>query len=207
MAIATLSRFTVPLASDQSASAQGMLMPKLKYRFRVMFENFGVSTPTTELTKQVQDAARPSVSFENQKIMVYNSTINYAGRPTWAEMTVKLRDDVTGSVSKLVGEQMQKQYDFFEQASAASGGDYKFLMRVEMLDGGNGAQTPNVLETWECYGCYIRQAQYNALGYGAQDVLTIDLTIQPDNCIQTSGGSAAPTQRRLGTAATASGSR
>jgi hypothetical protein len=207
MAIASLSKFTVPLASDQSASAQGMLMPKLKYRFRVMFENFGVSTPTTELTKQVQDAARPSVSFENQKIMVYNSTINYAGRPTWAEMTVKLRDDVTGSVSKLVGEQMQKQYDFFEQASAASGGDYKFLMRVEMLDGGNGAQTPNVLETWECYGCYIRQAQYNALGYGAQDVLTIDLTIQPDNCIQTSGGAAAPTQRRLGTAATASGSR
>jgi hypothetical protein len=207
MAIASLSKFTVPLASDQSASAQGMLMPKLKYRFRVMFENFGVSTPTTELTKQVQDAARPSVSFENQKIMVYNSTINYAGRPTWAEMTVKLRDDVTGSVSKLVGEQMQKQYDFFEQSSAASGGDYKFLMRVEMLDGGNGAQTPNVLETWECYGCYIRQAQYNALGYGAQDVLTIDLTIQPDNCIQTSGGAAAPTQRRLGTAATASGSR
>ncbi len=207
MAIASLSKFTVPLASDQSASAQGMLMPKLKYRFRVMFENFGVSTPTTELTKQVQDAARPSVSFENQKIMVYNSTINYAGRPTWAEMTIKLRDDVTGQVSKLVGEQMQKQYDFFEQASAASGGDYKFLMRVEMLDGGNGAQTPNVLETWECYGCYIRQAQYNALGYGAQDMLTIDLTIQPDNCIQTSGGAAAPTQRRLGTAATASCSR
>ena len=207
MAIASLSKFTVPLASDQSASAQGMLMPKLKYRFRVMFENFGVSTPTTELTKQVQDAARPSVAFENQKIMVYNSTINYAGRPTWAEMTVKLRDDVTGSVSKLVGEQMQKQYDFFEQSSAASGGDYKFLMRVEMLDGGNGAQTPNVLETWECYGCYIRQAQYNALGYGAQDVLTIDLTIQPDNCIQTTGGAAAPTQRRLGTAATGSGSR
>jgi hypothetical protein len=207
MAIASLSKFTVPLATDQSASAQGMLMPKLKYRFRVMFENFGVSTPTTELTKQVQDAARPSVTFENQKIMVYNSTINYAGRPTWAEMTIKLRDDVTGAVSKLVGEQMQKQYDFFEQSSAASGGDYKFLMRVEMLDGGNGAQTPNILETWECYGCYIKTAQYNALGYGTQDVLTIDLTIQPDNCIQTSGGASAPTTRRLGTAATGAGAR
>ena len=121
MAIASLSKFTVPLATDQSASAQGMLMPKLKYRFRVMFENFGVSTPTTELTKQVQDAARPQVSFENQKIMVYNSTINYAGRPSWTEMTIKLRDDVTGQVSKLVGEQMQKQFDFFEQSSAASG--------------------------------------------------------------------------------------
>ena len=207
MAIASLSKFTVPLATDQSASAQGMLMPKLKYRFRVMFENFGTSTPTTELTKQVQDAARPQVTFETQKIMVYNSTINYAGRPTWGEMTIKLRDDVTGQVSKLVGEQMQKQFDFFEQSSAASGGDYKFLMRVEMLDGGNGANTPNILETWECYGCYVKQTQYNSLQYGSQEMLTIDLTIQPDNCIQTTGGADAPTARRAGTAATASGAR
>jgi hypothetical protein len=207
MAIASLSKFTVPLATDQSASAQGMLMPKLKYRFRVMFENFGVSTPTTELTKQVQDAARPQVTFENQKIMVYNSTINYAGRPAWSEMTIKLRDDVTGQVSKLVGEQMQKQFDFFEQSSAASGGDYKFLMRIEMLDGGNGAQTPNILETWECYGCYVRQTQYNSLQYGSQEMLTIDLTIQPDNCIQITGGAEAPTSRRVGTAATGSGAR
>jgi len=207
MAIASLSKFTVPLASDQSASSQGMLMPKLKYRFRVMFENFGVSTPTTELTKQVSEAARPNVQFDDQTIQVYNSTIHYAGRPKWNTFTVKLRDDVTGAVSKLVGEQLQKQYDFFEQSSAASGGDYKFLMRVEMLDGGNGANTPNVLETWECYGCYITQSNYNTLGYGGQEMLTIDLTIQPDNCIQTSGGAAAPTGRATGTAATGAGNR
>ena len=207
MAIASLSKFTVPLASDQSASSQGMLMPKLKYRFRVMFENFGVSTPTTELTKQVSEAARPNVQFDDQTIQVYNSTIHYAGRPKWNTFTVKLRDDVTGAVSKLVGEQLQKQYDFFEQSSAASGGDYKFLMRVEMLDGGNGANTPNVLETWECYGCYITQSNYNSLGYGGQEMLTIDLTIQPDNCIQTTGGAAAPTSRATGTAATGAGNR
>ena len=34
MSVATLSKFTVPLASDQSASSQGLLMPKLQYRFR-----------------------------------------------------------------------------------------------------------------------------------------------------------------------------
>jgi hypothetical protein len=55
MAISTLSKITVPLASDSSSSTQGLLMPKLQYRFRVMLENFGVSTPTTELTKQVTD--------------------------------------------------------------------------------------------------------------------------------------------------------
>jgi hypothetical protein len=184
-----------------------MLMPKLKFRFRVMFENFGTSTPTTELTKQVSEAARPSVSFDDQTIAVYNSTIHYAGRPKWNALVVKLRDDVTGAVSKLVGEQMQKQFDFFEQSSAASGGDYKFLMRVEMLDGGNGAAGANVLETWECYGCYVQAANYNTLGYGGQELLTIDLTIQPDNCIQTSGGASAPAKRSTGTAATLSGAR
>ena len=195
MAIASLSRFTVPLASDQSASSQGMLFPKLKYRFRIIFENFGSGNGVTEMTKQVSEAARPNVQFDDQTIMVYNSTIHYAGRPKWNTFSVKLRDDVHGNVSKLVSEQMQKQFDFFEQSSAAVGGDYKFLMRIEMLDGGNGNFAPAVLEQWECYGCYVTQSNYNALGYGAQDILTIDLTIQPDNCIQTIGGAQAPTSR------------
>jgi hypothetical protein len=208
MAIASLSRFTVPLASGQSASSQGLLFPKLKYRFRITMENFGTGGPSdlVELTKQVSEAARPNVQFDDQTIMVYNSTIHYAGRPKWNTFSVKLRDDVNGNVSKLIGQQMQKQYDFFEQSSAAVGGDYKFLMRIEMLDGGNGNFAPKVLEEWECYGCYVTQANYNALGYGAQDVMTIDLTIQPDNCIQTIGGADAPTARLQGTAATSAGS-
>ena len=207
MAIATLTRFTVPLASDQSASAQGMLMPKLKYRFRVMFENFGVSTPTTELTKHVMTAAKPNVAFAPQKIEVYNSTINYAGKHTWQPMAISLRDDVTGNVSKLVGEQMQKQFDFFEQASAASAIDYKFNLRIEVLDGGNGASTPNVLETWECYGCYIVSANYQSMSYAEQTPMQIDLSIQPDNCLQKPDGSGigAPVTRTTGTAATGPG--
>jgi hypothetical protein len=163
MAIAALSNFTVPLASDQSASSQGVLMPKLKYRFRLSFENFGVSSGTVELTKQVAEAARPSVKFANQVIEIYNSKINYSGKPTWDPLAVKLRDDVTGQVSKLVGEQNQKQFDFFEQSSAASAGDYKFTLRIEMLDGGNGTSTPAVLESWECYGCYLESTNWQDL--------------------------------------------
>ena len=204
MSIASLSRFTVPLASDQSASSQGMLMPKMKYRFRVLFENFGVSTPTTELTKQVISAARPNVQMANQAIDVYNSKINLAGKPVWQAFTIKLRDDVTGAVSKLVGEQMQKQFDFLEQSSAASGGNYKFTLAIEMLDGGNGANAPFVLERWECYGCYVTTFNYNNLSYGEQGVSDIDISIQPDNCIQTNTG-ITPASSQRGTAATLSG--
>ena len=185
MAISALSNFTVPLASDQSAASQGMLMPKLKYRFRISFENFGVSTPTTELTKQVAEASRPNVKFADQVIEIYNSKIHYAGKPAWEPISIKLRDDVTGAVSKLVGEQNQKQFDFFEQSSAASAGDYKFTMRIEMLDGGNGSQTPNVLETWECYGCYVESTNWQELKYSEQTPAMIDLSIRFDNAVQT----------------------
>ena len=71
-AISTLSKITVPLASDQSANNQGLLMPKLQYRFRVSLENFGVSADTTEITKQVVDVSRPNVTFEEITLDVNN---------------------------------------------------------------------------------------------------------------------------------------
>lgn len=207
MAISTLSKLSVPLASDQSASAQGMLMPKLQYRFRVNFENFGVSTPTTELTKQVVDCTRPNLTFEDIELAVYNSKVRLAGRHNWENISVNLRDDSTGQVQKLVGEQLQKQFDFFEQASAASGIDYKFTTRIEILDGGNGNSVPNVLETWEIYGCYLQAANYNTLNYATSDPVTVSLTIRYDNAIQSPTGSGVGTAvgRALGTLATGGG--
>ena len=188
MAVASLTKFTVPLSSDQSASAQGLLMPKLKYRFRVSFENFGVSTPRTEMTKQVIDFKRPDVSFDDMDIHIYNSKVRLAGKHNWGDATVNLRDDAGGNVAKLVGEQLQKQFDFMEQASAAAGIDYKFITRCEILDGGNGASAPTVLETWELYGCYLQAADYGDLAYSESAPATIALTIRFDNAIQTPVG-------------------
>jgi hypothetical protein len=206
MSISTLSRLSVPLASDQSASSQGLLMPKLAYRFRISFENFGVSSPTTNLTKQVVEAKRPEVTFDSIELPVYNSRVYMAGKHKWNPLTCKLRDDATGEVQKLVGEQLQKQFDFFEQSSAASGIDYKFTTRLEMLDGGNGANVPTVLETWEIYGCFVTTASYGTVNYGSNDAVTIDLTIQYDNAIQSPQGTGVGTAvgRALGTLATGS---
>jgi len=188
MAVSSLSRMTVPLASDQSSSVQGLLMPKLKYRFRVTFLNFGVSQPTTELTKQVVDFTRPNVTFENIDLPIYNSTIRLLGKHSWADITCNLRDDAGGNVSKLVGEQLQKQLDFMEQASAASGIDYKFTTVFEVLDGGNGTDTPIALETWEIYGCYLQGVNYNDANYGTNEAMTVSMTIRYDNALQTPNG-------------------
>ena len=194
MAVASLTKMTVPLAGGQSASAQGLLMPKLKFRFRASFLNFGVSTNVVEMTKQVQTIKRPSVQFGDITIDVYNSKVKLIGKPEWQDITIKLRDDAGGNVAKLVGEQMQKQFDFMEQASAASGIDYKFQLNYEMLDGGNGANQPNVLETWEIYGAFISQVDYGEFDYSSNEHATIDLTIKYDNALQ------APIGTGIGTA-------
>ena len=184
MSVSSLTRFTVPLAGDQSASNQGLLMPKLGYRFRVVFENFGVSTPRSELTKQVMTFARPTVSTPEKMIDVYNSKIYYAGKAIWEATSVKLRDDASGAVSRLVGEQMQKQMDFMEQSSAASGIDYKFTTRFEVTDGGNGANELTILETWEMYGCFVTKVVYSEADYSDDEPMTLVMDIRFDNAVQ-----------------------
>lgn len=207
MAVSSLQRMTVPLASDQSSPTQGLLMPKLRYRFRVNFENFGVSRPTTELTKQVVSFARPNLTFEALDIPVYNSTLKLAGRHAWQDLQCVVRDDASGAVSRLVGEQLQKQFDFVEMASAAAGIDYKFLTKFEILDGGNGNAAPVVLETWELYGCYLQAVDYGPMAYGTNEVVEITMTLRYDNANQLpeEAGVGAAIGRRLGDVVTGAG--
>ena len=193
MAFSSISKQTVPApGADGSLNAQGLLMPKLQYRFRILFDNFGVSQATTELTKQVIDFTRPNVSFAEIPVEIYNSRVYLAGKPTWDAVSVNVRDDASGEVARLVGEQLQKQFDFSEQSSAAAGNNYKFQLRCQILDGGNGQFAPTVLEEWELYGCYVASANYNQLNYGGNEAVTIAMSIRFDNAVQTPTESTGP---------------
>ena len=154
-----------------------------------MFENFGApGSAVTELTKQVVDFARPEVTFENIDLPIYNSTIKLAGKHTWGDVVCNLRDDAGANVQRLVGAQLQKQLDFMEMASASAGIDYKFLTKFEVLDGGNGAVEPIVLESWELYGCYLKGVNYGDANYGSSEAMQIAMTIAFDNANQVVGG-------------------
>jgi hypothetical protein len=186
MAITSLNNIGIP-TTNAAGSTQVLLMPKLKYRFRVTLLGFGVAA-ATELTKQVQDVTRPKVSFEEMTLDVYNSKVKLAGKYTLENITLTLRDDASGQVQKMVGQQIQKQFDFMEQASARSGIDYKFTTRIEVLDGGNGALVPNTLETFELYGCFVQNADYGDANYSTNEHMTVALTIAYDNLSQFAAG-------------------
>jgi hypothetical protein len=73
-----------------------------------------------------------------------------------------------------------------EQSSAASAIDYKFTIQLQVLDGGNGANEPVVLEEWDILGCYLKSADYGKMDYNTSEAVKIALSITYDNAIQVS---------------------
>ena len=185
MPITTLQNISVP--TEGAGSNSSLLMPKLQYRFRVLLDSFGTTggpDGTREVSRQVVDVTRPNISFEQMTIDAYNSRTYLAGKHTWEPITLTLREDANNNVQKVVGQQLQKQFDFFEQSSAVSAGTYKFQTRIEILDGGNGANGANVIDRFQLVGCYLESANYNSLAYATNEAVTTTLAIRYDNAIQ-----------------------
>lgn len=186
MPITTLQNISVP--TGEAGSNATLLMPKLQYRFRVLLDGFGTTggpDGVRELTRQVVDVTRPNLSFEQITLDAYNSRTYLAGKHTWEPVTLTVREDANNNIQKIVGQQLQRQFDFFEQASAVAGGTYKFQMRIEILDGGNGSNNDaNVIDRFHLVGCYIESANYNTLAYSTNDPVTVSLTLRYDNAIQ-----------------------
>ncbi len=174
----TLSRFGVPMGGGSGRG--GILQPKTKWKFRVRVINFGPIQGGLELSQQIMSAGRPNYSQPDQAVHAYNSTAYYGGKHAWAPINMELRDDVTNSVSKLVGHQVQKQTNHFEQTSPLSGINYKFNTYIETLDGGNDT----VLEQWYLEGCFLTEVNYNSFDYSSSDPMTISLTVRYDNATQ-----------------------
>jgi hypothetical protein len=180
MSISSLQNFSVkPYAGDNTT----LLMPKQKYRFRVNMLGFGIDS-SVEVSKQVVSVTRPNFKFEETQLDVYNSKIYLSGKPTFEPIKLVVRDDVGGILQGLVGQQVQKQFDFQEQAAARSGIDYKFTTRIEILDGGNGAYEAQVLETTVLYGCFIQSVDYGSLEYKSSDAVEVTMSIRFDNMEQ-----------------------
>jgi hypothetical protein len=64
-----------------------------------------------------------------------------------------------------------------------------------------------VLETWELYGAYIENVNYNTLAYQTSEPVSITMQIRYDNAIQTPTGTGIGTavSRTIGTLSTGGG--
>jgi hypothetical protein len=177
----TKSKFGVPVTG---ATGSGILMPKLKYRFRVSFlGGFGGEVESRTLTQNVQNVTRPKISYEEITIDSYNSRSYIQGKHSWEAISVTIRDDITNSVTKLVGAQVQRQFNHFQQSTPAAGNDFKFDMQIEVLDGVNAGAS----EVWFLEGCFLTNVDYSDGDYSANDPVQITMQIRYDNATHYQG--------------------
>jgi len=177
----TKSKFGVPITG---ATGSGILMPKLKYRFRVSFlNNFGGQAETKVLTQNIQNVSRPKITYEEVVIDSYNSKVYAQGKHAWEQINVVIREDITNQVAKSVGAQVQRQLNHFQQSTPAAGADYKFDMQIEVLDGVNAGST----EVWFLEGCFLTNVDYSEADYSTSENVTINLTVRYDNATHFEG--------------------
>jgi len=173
--MAQLSKFGVP------GGEMPVLMPKLGYRFRVKFLGFaGEAVPALgTLTSQVVSVGRPSLTTESTTIDVYNSKIKLAGKSTWQDINLVVRDDISNTVARVISAQMGRQMDHAGQSTATAGTNYKFGIVIQTLDGGN--DNVQVIDTWSLSGCWLTTVNFNEMNYSTSEAVTIAIGISYDN--------------------------
>lgn len=177
----TVSKFGIPVTGS---TGSGILMPKLQYRFRVtMLGGFAGEPEARALTQNVQSVTRPQVQFPEQAIDSYNSKIYIHGKHEWQPINLTIRDDITNSVSKLVGAQIQRQVNHFQQTTPAAGNDYKFDMQIEVMDGINAGAS----EVWFLEGCFLNNVEYGEGNYSTNDPVMITMSVRYDNATHYQG--------------------
>lgn len=166
----------------------GILQPKLKNRWRVTFANLGGGVDSQPLSLQAVTVTRPILNFQEVELHRYNSVAWVAGKHTFEPMTMTLEDDVTGSASKVIQEQVQNQQFLIGAegqwlAAAGEGSNYKFVTYLDQLDGNE-----QVIEKWTIEGCWIQNVDYTDLDYSDSGQVQINLTIRYDHARQDLGG-------------------
>ena len=163
----------------------GILMPKLKHRWNVIFAGIGGGGGLgQDLSLQAITLTRPNLSFEEVQLDRYNSRAYVGGKHTWDPCTITIEDDITNKASAVVQAQLEMQQrligasgPWLNQEATASG--YKFGCMLNMLDGNEA-----IVESWKLEGCFIQACNWGDMDYATSDKATIDLTIRYDHARQ-----------------------
>jgi len=162
----------------------GILQPKLKNLWRVTFANLGGGADSQPLSLQAVNITRPSISFEEVELHRYNSRAFVAGKHLFEPMTVTFEDDVTGTATRVIQEQMQKQQWLIGAegpwlGKGEEGSLYKFVTYLDLMDG-----KEQVIEKWTVEGCFFSAVDYTDLDYSDSNQVQITCTIRYDHARQ-----------------------
>lgn len=166
----------------------GILQPKQNNKWRVTFQNMAQLPASQAVSMQAVTITRPTVTFKKVELHRYNSISYIAGKHEWQPTELTIEDDVTGSASAILQQQLQLQQWLIGAegqwlAAAGEGSVYKFATKLDMLDGND-----QVIESWTMEGCWLESVKYGDLDYSNADAVKITISISYDHARQVVGG-------------------
>ncbi len=166
----------------------GILQPKLKNRWKVTFANLGGGVDSQPVSMQAISVTRPQLTFEEVALHRYNSVGYVAGKHSWNDLTIIVQDDITGTASDVIQQQVSRQQQLIGAgaaflAAAGEGSLYKFISILEMLDGGQ-----QTVEKWTAEGCWLKVTNWDTVEYATNDPVQITLTVRYDHARQDISG-------------------
>jgi hypothetical protein len=165
--------------SDLGVDGSGIAQPRLKNKWAITFQNMaGDSDP---LRLQAITADRPKLKFEEIVLDRYNSKAYIAGKYEFEPLNITFEDDLNGGVTAALQAQLELQQNIIglnaapRLPSAASGKDYKFAIKLDLLDGNTA-----VVESWIMEGAWIQNVEWDTVEYTASESIKITVTFRYD---------------------------
>jgi hypothetical protein len=125
----------------------------------------------------VETAARPHITINSVEIPFLNTSTYVAGRFNWGEINVTFRDPIGPSASQALMEWVRLCAESVTGRMGYAAG-YKKNVDLEMLD-----PTGVVVEKWIMEGTWMKDVNFNQLGYSDDKISTITAQLRMDRCI------------------------
>jgi hypothetical protein len=146
--------------------------PKRQNRFILRFpSSLGINEWFVEST------SRPAIKINSTEIQFLNTSTYVAGRFTWGEINVKFRDPIGPSAAQALMEWVRLHAESVTGRMGYAAG-YKKDIDLELLD-----PTGVAVEKWILQGCLITSVNFGSLNYGGDEIMGVDMKLQPDRCI------------------------
>jgi hypothetical protein len=146
--------------------------PKRSNRFILTFpSSLGINSWYVEST------SRPTITIGKKEIKFLNTSTFVSSNFTWGEISVKLRDPIGPSAAQAAMEWVRLHAESVTGRMGYAAG-YKKDLDLELLD-----PTGVAVEKWILQGCLITSVTFGSLGYATDEIIGVDIKLQPDRCI------------------------
>lgn len=122
----------------------------------------------------IKTSAKPSLTNGEITLDHINVKRYVKGKTAWNSIAIQIYDAIIPSAAQSVMQWVRLHHESVSGRDGYST-QYKKDLKLRQL-----SPIGEVIEEWTLYGCYLQEANFGSLDWGAEDVVMIDATLRYD---------------------------